>query len=95
MGYVTTLDVHPEGRRQGLAIELMGRAERQALGAGCSELRLHVFTGNAAACALYERLGFERLFLDEGFYRDGLDAWVYGKRLTPEFFGGDQRVPDS
>jgi ribosomal-protein-alanine N-acetyltransferase len=83
MGYLTTLDVHPAFRRQRLARELMRRAEEQTLAAGVPEIRLHVFTGNAAAVALYEKLGYECIFRYPAFYGEELDAWVYGKRLSP------------
>jgi ribosomal-protein-alanine N-acetyltransferase len=45
-------------------------------------IRLHVFTGNTGAIRFYERLGYERISMKQGFYGDdGLDAFVYGKEL--------------
>ncbi len=81
LAYVVTLDVAPEFRRKGLARGLMVSAEEEALRAGAERMELHVFAGNAAAIAFYERMGFERVVLDEGFYGEDLDAWTYWKRL--------------
>ncbi len=82
LAYVVTLDVAPAFRRMGLARVLMGEVERQSLDAGAERMGLHVYSGNIAAIAFYERLGFERVGVDEGFYGDGLDAWTYLKPLA-------------
>jgi len=82
LAYVVTLDVAPEFRRRGLARGLMASAEGEALRAGAEWMGLHVFAGNASAIAFYERLGFERVAVDEGFYGAGLNAWSYRKRLV-------------
>jgi ribosomal-protein-alanine N-acetyltransferase len=82
LAYVVTLDVAPAFRRMGLARVLMGEAEQQSVDAGAERMGLHVYSGNTAAIAFYERLGFERLAVDEGFYGDGLDALIYSKPLA-------------
>ncbi len=86
-GYVVTLDVLPERRREGIAAALMAGVERLAAEAGAERMELHVFTGNDAAIRFYERLGYERTGVQAGFYGesgdDTLDAFVYGKRLGP------------
>jgi ribosomal-protein-alanine N-acetyltransferase len=81
VGYVVTLDVAPEQRRQELATKLMRAIERFALADECSALLLHVYQENAAAISFYERLGFVTLHAVEGFYGDGLDALVMHKPL--------------
>jgi ribosomal-protein-alanine N-acetyltransferase len=80
--YIVTLDVAPSHRRQGLARVLMQAAEQQAIAANCTQLALHVFTGNAAAIAFYEQLGFTPSHRESGFYGMGLDAFVYRKQLS-------------
>jgi RimJ/RimL family protein N-acetyltransferase len=50
-------------RRRGIGSTLMQGAEHWARRAGIAKLELHVFPHNAAAIALYEKLGYER----EGF----------------------------
>ena len=79
--YVTTLDVHPDFRRQGIARMLVTEAERRAAATGAVTMQLHVHTGNADAIAFYESVGYEKLLLTEDFYNVGLDAFAYLKSL--------------
>lgn len=83
VGYITTLDVAPEQRRNGIARLLMSEAERQAQRADCAALVLHVFTGNEEAIRFYASIGFVRSHREEEFYGPGIDAWVFHKRLLP------------
>lgn len=66
-GYITNVAVLPAYRRRGVAegllTGLLGRA------AGLSFVTLEVRASNAAACALYEKLGFQRVGIRRGFYR--------------------------
>src|SRR5438309_3131951 len=71
-GYVVTLDVAPDHRREGLASRLMQEAERRAGEAGARWLELHVFTGNEGAIRFYERTGYVRVGVRRRFY------WVAG-----------------
>lgn len=52
------VEVAPERRREGLAGAVMGELARQALAEGASAAYLQVESGNAAAKALYDGLGF-------------------------------------
>jgi ribosomal-protein-alanine N-acetyltransferase len=82
-GYVVTLDVTEEHRREGLAGRLMREAEARVAEAGAGRMELHVFTGNEGAIRFYERLGYVRIGLSRGFYgKAGLDAFVYRKELV-------------
>jgi ribosomal-protein-alanine N-acetyltransferase len=81
VGYVVTLDVAPEHRRQGIARALMAEAERQAAATGCTAMALHVYTGNAAAIRFYAGCGFVYARPASGFYGPGLDAEVWRKEL--------------
>ncbi len=81
-GYITTLDVHPTLRRQGLAHQLMDAAEASSIQAGVTYLRLHVSAENSSAIHFYESIGFTRQLLAENFYADGLHAWLYIKPLS-------------
>jgi [ribosomal protein S18]-alanine N-acetyltransferase len=81
--YVTTLDVHPDFRRLGIAQKLLAEAERRAAGAGAVTMQLHVFTGNTDAIRFYESAGYEQLLLTQDFYSSGLDAFAYTKSLPP------------
>jgi len=79
--YITTLDVHPDFRRQGMARALMLEAERCAAASGAATMQLHVYTGNESAIAFYESTGYEKLLLTEDFYNTGLHAFAYLKPL--------------
>jgi ribosomal-protein-alanine N-acetyltransferase len=80
--YVVTLDVAPDCRQKGLAQRLMREAEARAVAAGVRWVQLHVFTGNRVAIRFYERLGYQRIRIQRGYYgKTGLDAIVYGKDL--------------
>ncbi len=81
VGYIVTLDVAVAYRRHGVAKELMQAVERMALADECSAMMLHVYAKNEGAISFYQGLGFAMLYVEEGFYGDGLDALVMHKRL--------------
>jgi ribosomal-protein-alanine N-acetyltransferase len=83
-GYIVTLDVEPNYRRQGLATKLMHAVEVQALNAGCSVMTLHVFQENEGAIRFYERDGYLLDGEAKDFYGRGVDALVYRKPLLAE-----------
>ena len=82
-GYIVTLDVDPEWRRQGLARQLMLDSEATVRAEGCRAMLLHVHTGNETAIRFYEISGYTRSHTAEAFYGPGLDAFVYRKQLQP------------
>ncbi len=57
-GYINNLYVVPSHRGQGLSDELLAYAESWFRERGVSKLRLTVTSTNAAACRLYERMGY-------------------------------------
>ncbi len=80
--YVVTLDVAAAYRQNGLATRLMNDVEASMVAAGVQWIQLHVFTGNVNAIRFYERIGYQRMSMQRGFYGEsGLDAFVYGKEL--------------
>lgn len=79
--YVTTLDVHPEFRRQGIASALLAEAECRAAASGATSMQLHVFDGNLAAIRFYEAAGYEQALFTEDFYSPGLNAWLLIKSI--------------
>jgi ribosomal-protein-alanine N-acetyltransferase len=68
-------------RRQGVAAQLMGLAERHALESGGDTVTLEVRTSNDAAIAMYDLLGYHRAGLRRAYYHDGEDALVMTKDL--------------
>lgn len=82
-GYVVTLDVAEEHRREGIASRLMLEVESRVWAVGARRMELHVFAGNEGAIRFYERMGYSRLGVRRRFYRaDGLDAFLYRKELA-------------
>jgi ribosomal-protein-alanine N-acetyltransferase len=83
---VLTLGVAGWARRQGVGEALMTAALGIGRQAGATEAFLEVDVANAAAIALYERLGFERAGLRKDYYDRGAagraDALVLRLDLT-------------
>lgn len=73
--------VDASARGLGVGERLLRRAEREARAAGADRLALEVRVGNAAAIALYERTGYERIGRIPRYYEDGADAYRYVKPL--------------
>jgi ribosomal protein S18 acetylase RimI-like enzyme len=71
----------PEARGKGVGTALLEAVEAAARRRRCRTLRLEVRTDNHGAIRLYERAGYHRLRLLEGFYEDGADGWKYEKAL--------------
>jgi len=80
-GDIQTIAVGAAHRRSGIGrgmlVELLAEAKRRR----AADVFLEVRTDNPGATALYESLGFERLAVRRGYYKDGVDAAVYRKVL--------------
>lgn len=78
------LMVARDHRRRGIGLALMDAAEAWARRVGVRKLELHVFPHNAAAIALYEKLGYEREGFRRRHYRRGeelIDAILMAKEI--------------
>ncbi len=79
---ITTVAVLPQYRRRGIAHALL----RAAI-AFCEEhkivgLFLEVRQSNEAARSLYEKMGFEKISVRKGYYKDPMeDAVIYRKEI--------------
>lgn len=77
-GTIANVAVAPAARRQGVASALLRQASSFGAAVGLSRLMLEVRVSNAAAVALYERLGFVRDGVRPRFYdRPTEDAALY------------------
>lgn len=81
IGYVATLDVDPDFRRQGLATRLMQAVEERLAGFEVRKIRLETATTNPAR-RLFEKLGYARIGKIERYYEDDSDAWVLEKPIA-------------
>ena len=85
IGYVITLDVAAVWRGRGIAGALMRAMHELAASKGATGMKLHVSVWNETAIRLYERLGYSRAGIEEGFYGSGGDAFIYHLALpSPE-----------
>ncbi|MCU1392384.1 MAG: acetyltransferase, family [Ilumatobacteraceae bacterium] len=58
-GYIDSLHVLPDHRGRQVGQRLLGALARELSARGCTEISLHVVSGNAGAQRFYERLGGE------------------------------------
>lgn len=72
----------PEARGHGVAAALMAAGEKSAAKRGANTLRLEVRIDNAAAIALYRRLGYDEFGRYEAYYEDGEAALRLEKPLS-------------
>lgn len=77
IGHVISIAVDEAFRRRGIGTmlmkEVMGRLREQ----GAKVYRLEVRVSNVPASKLYEKLGFRKVGVIEGYYGDGESAYVF------------------
>jgi len=73
---ILSIGVAPRMRRKGAARALMSDVIERARCEGVRRLFLEVDVANAAAAALYESCGFERIGRRNRYYKNGGDALV-------------------
>jgi ribosomal-protein-alanine acetyltransferase len=73
-GDIQTIAVVEAARGAGLGRTLMGALISEAGSRKLRELFLEVRVDNPAAGHLYDSLGFERIAIRKGYYRDGVDG---------------------
>lgn len=78
-GWILTLGVLPDWRRQGIAGVLLNRCEMQM---HMPQVKLSVRRSNTAAIRLYEKLGYEQVDTWVKYYRGGEDGLVLTKEMT-------------
>lgn len=81
--HITAVAVHPDHRRQGLARCVLHALFATAHTAGAEMATLEVSDTNAPARGLYASLGFAEVAVRRGYYRNGDDALIQFKKLSP------------
>lgn len=76
LGWIATIGVLPEYRRQGVAAALLQECETRL---EVTRIRLSVRLGNSGAIQLYENFGYQRVDIWPQYYQDGTDALVFEK----------------
>jgi ribosomal-protein-alanine N-acetyltransferase len=84
IGYIQTIEVAPDRRKQGIGRELLRHIENSARAEAAEAIWLHVDAENAAAIRLYEANGYVREGKEEDYYAPGHTALIYGKPLESE-----------
>lgn len=80
-GHVVSIAVLPQGRRKGVAQQLMTKAMEGMRYYKAKLCYLEVRVTNEPGVALYKKLGFEVSRTIRGYYSDGEDAYVMSKKL--------------
>jgi ribosomal-protein-alanine N-acetyltransferase len=90
---VQTIAVAPYAQGRGVGTRLLRALTERAVRSGARSLLLEVRADNAAAIALYQREGFERVSVRRRYYQPGdVDAWVLRRRPLPA--PGEGRIDD-
>jgi ribosomal-protein-alanine N-acetyltransferase len=90
---VQTIAVAPSAQGRGVGTRLLRALTARAARSGARSLLLEVRADNAAALALYEREGFERISVRHRYYQPGdIDAWIMRRRSLPAPGDGDDKT---
>lgn len=57
-GWLYSVAVHPDHRKQGIGSLLVKHAEQQLMNLGCLKINLQIMDGNESVAAFYETLGY-------------------------------------
>ena len=76
-GWIMTLGVLPDWRRQGIAEALLNECEQKM---GLPTVKLTVRRGNEPAIALYQKLGYTQTDIWSRYYQNGEDGLVLTKK---------------
>jgi ribosomal-protein-alanine acetyltransferase len=80
--HLNLLAVAPEYRRHGLGRQLLDWLTATAIEAGVFRINLELRTQNESARLFYERLGFDRLGVVQGYYQGREAALRMSRRLA-------------
>jgi ribosomal protein S18 acetylase RimI-like enzyme len=80
-------------RGQGIGVNLLEAAEKDAVDSDCVIMRLEVRKDNEAAIDLYSRHGYKRFDVVPDYYEDHMEALRFEKHLVPHLEREMVRVP--
>lgn len=83
-GHIVTVDVLEKWRRRGIATALMEAAEHWASQQGADLIFLETAEDNLAAQQFYLARGYAKTEKIEGYYSNGVAAWIMVKELGNE-----------
>lgn len=78
LGWIATIGVLPNYRRQGIATALILECERLL---NTAVVRLNVRRSNTQAISLYKQLGYIQISTWPGYYSDGEEALIFEKQI--------------
>jgi len=78
-GWILTLGVLPDWRRQGIAGALLSKCEAQL---HMPQVKLSVRRSNITAIRLYEKFGYKQEDIWKKYYQGGEDGLVLAKEMT-------------
>lgn len=79
VGWILTIGVLPDYRRQGVAEALLDKCEKAMK---MSRIKLSVRRSNQSALQLYQKLGYAQVDVWSKYYHDGEDGIVMEKQLA-------------
>jgi [ribosomal protein S18]-alanine N-acetyltransferase len=79
IGWIATIGVHPHFQRRGIGQALLAAAEAAL---PQNVIKLTVRRSNAGAIALYQKFGYQRVNVWQGYYAGGEDGLVMEKSKT-------------
>jgi ribosomal-protein-alanine N-acetyltransferase len=82
-GHIVSIAVAHDHRNRGLGTQLILSGIKGMMEYGATEFFLEVRKSNETAIKIYENLGFKIKRVLKGYYRDGEDAYLMTKLLTP------------
>jgi ribosomal protein S18 acetylase RimI-like enzyme len=80
-GYIVTIDVLPEFRRDHVGTKLLTEIERRLAANGVREVALETATDNDSAVAFWTKHGYRKLGVKKDYYPGGRDAFAMSKTL--------------
>lgn len=81
-GYIESIAISKKYRRLGLGFDALRYMIDRMARLEIKKINLHVRFDNNAAMALYEKEGFTRKGIVEGFYTDGEPAYLYSASVS-------------